>query len=64
MLLENPRESLGTMGRKDKLVVTFDAAARREYLVGFRKRKKERQAKALEDLSEKRAKIVSRAERK
>ena len=39
--------------KKEKLVVTFDAAARRDYLVGFRKRRKERQEKALEDLRRK-----------
>lgn len=48
---------------KRKTVVTYDAEARRDFLNGFSKRKKERQAKALEELRE-RAKADDLASRK
>ncbi|EDO38089.1 predicted protein [Nematostella vectensis] len=53
-------------GRKDKKIVVFDEESRREYLLGFRKRKNERRKKAQEELQTKsREKMIEvRAENK
>lgn len=38
--------------RRDKLIVTFDEDARKEYLTGFRKRKQERRKVAQDNIKE------------
>lgn len=43
---------MGKKGRKPKVVVTFDKEARKEFLLGFRKRKLERREKVLNQLRE------------
>lgn len=42
----------GAMGRQNKLVVTYDEDARKEYLTGFRKRKTERRKVAQDKIKE------------
>ena len=38
--------------RREKLIVTFDAAERKEYLTGFHKRKVQRRLDAIEQLKQ------------
>lgn len=47
------------MGRREKLVVTFDESSRKEFVTGFRKRKQERRKKAIDE----KAAIVKEARR-
>jgi ribosomal RNA-processing protein 17 len=52
--------------RREKLIVTFDAAERKEYLTGFHKRKVQRRLDAIEQLKqqERQDRIRERAERR
>lgn len=54
------------MGRREKLVITFDESARRDFVTGFRKRKNQRRRKAEREKTaqEKEAKRTFRAEKK
>jgi ribosomal RNA-processing protein 17 len=54
------------MGRREKLVITFDENARKDFVTGFRKRKNQRRKKAEREKTkqEKEAKRTLRAEKK
>ncbi len=52
------------MGRNEKVVLTFDEDARKDYLTGFRKRKQQRRKVAQDNIKEmeRKAKLDARKE--